>query len=208
MDTPDTPFFTTLVPEHFAGLEALQRTCYPTLHESELMRVPHFASQYEVFPEGQIVVVMDGQVIGQGSGFFCDFDFAHPGHRFAEFCDGFYFRTHQPAGAYYYGADISVHPAHRGRGIGRRIYEARKALVRRYGRRGIVAGALLPGYAAVRTQLSVPEYVAQVVAGQRSDPTLSFQLAQGFQVRGLLPDYIADSASDGYAALIVWESAD
>lgn len=206
--SPSLTTITPLQPSHFAALEALQRTCYPTLGAAELMRVPHFASQYQVFAEGQFVALADGQVVGQGSGFFCDFDFDHPGHRFAEFCDGFYFRHHQPDGAYYYGADLSVHPDYRGRGIGRRLYAARKELVRRRARRGIVAGALLPGYAALRRELSVADYVAEVVAGRRSDPTLSFQLAQGFVVRGLLPGYIDDSASDGYAALIVWENRD
>lgn len=43
------PIVTTLEPAYFAGLEALQRACYPTLAEHELMRVEHFASQYAVF---------------------------------------------------------------------------------------------------------------------------------------------------------------
>lgn len=198
--------FTTLRPEHFAGLAALQRACYPTLSPDELMREEHFASQHAVFAAGQIVVLCNGQVIGQGSGFFTDFDFAAPAHRFRDFCDGFYFRTHSPEGAYYYGADISVHPGFRGRGIGRAIYQARKALVLAHKKRGIVAGGLLPGYPAHRSRLSIAAYVAAVVDGQLHDPTLSFQLGQGFVVRGLLPDYIDDSASDGVATLLVWEA--
>ena len=208
MDPRTSPYtLTPLRPEHFAGLEALQQACYPTLHPDELMRVPHFESQHAVFAAGQIVVEVDGQVIGQGSGFFTDFDFAAPAHRFAEFCDGFFFRGHQPTGAYYYGADISVHPAWRGRGIGRAIYQARKQLVLAHGKRGIVAGGLLPGYAAHRRDISVKEYVEAVVAERLFDPTLSFQLKQGFVVRGLLPGYIHDSASDGYATLLVWDAA-
>ena len=199
--------FTTLRPEHFAGLAALQRACYPTLSPDELMREEHFASQHAVFAAGQIVVLCDGLVIGQGSGFFTDFDFAAPAHRFREFCDGFHFRTHNPDGAYYYGADISVHPGFRGRGIGRAIYQARKALVLAHQKRGIVAVGLLPGYPAHRSRLSIAAYVAAVVAGQLHDPTLSFQLGQGFVVRGLLPDYIDDSASDGVATLLVWEAS-
>ena len=101
---------TTISPQYFAALEALQRACYPTLDAQELMRVEHYASQYSIFPEGQIVVLDGERVIGQGSGFFIDFDFGNPDHRFNEICDGFYFRNHSPQGAYYYGADISVHP--------------------------------------------------------------------------------------------------
>jgi hypothetical protein len=69
---------TTLKPEHFTRLEELQRIVYPTLGAQELMRAEHFASQYTVFAEGQIVVLDGDRVIGQGSGFFTDFDFEHP----------------------------------------------------------------------------------------------------------------------------------
>ena len=200
--------FTTLRPEHFGALEELQRTVYPTLGDQELMRAEHFASQYQRFPEGQIVVVCDGQVIGQGSGFFINFDFDHPNHTFRGICDNFYFTHHDPNGAYYYGADISVHPDCRGRGIGRRIYDARKALVRHANRRGIVAGGLIPGYAAYQAQWTVREYVDRVISGELNDSTLSFQLAMGFRVRDLLPNYIEDSASANWATLIEWVNPD
>ncbi len=199
---------TTIKPAYFEGLEELQRTAYPTLGAHELMRVEHFASQYQVFPEGQIVVLDGDRVIGQGSGFFLDFDFEHPAHTFAGICDNFYFRTHDPNGAYYYGADISVHPDYRGRGIGKLIYRARMDLLRRYNRRGIVAGGLIPGYADYKATMSVQEYVDRVVAGELTDATLTFQLKQGFVVRGLLENYIVDSASDNWATLIVWENPD
>lgn len=199
---------TTIQPAYFEGLAELQRIAYPTLGAHELMRVEHFASQYRVFPEGQIVVLDGERVIGQGSGFFLDFDFEHPAHTFADICDNFYFRTHNPNGAYYYGADISVHPDYRGRGIGKLIYHARKDLLRRHNRRGIVAGGLIPGYADYKRSMSVQEYVDRVVAGELTDSTLTFQLKQGFVVRGLIENYIVDSASDNWATLIVWENPD
>lgn len=199
---------TTIQPTYFAQLEELQRICYPTLGAHELMQVAHFASQYRLFPEGQIVVLADDQVIGQGSGFFIEFDFAHPNHSFKEICAGFYFTNHDPNGAYYYGADISVHPAYRGQGIGKRIYAARQAIVRKYNKRGIIAGGLIPGYAAYKGHLSVQAYVEQVVAGVLQDPTLTFQLRNGFQVRGLLENYIEDSASDNWSTLIEWINPD
>lgn len=195
---------TTIRPDYCAALAALQVICYPTLSPDELMREEHFAKQCDIFPDGQFVA-LDGQyIIGQGSGFFTDFDFAHPDHTFREICAGFFFTNHDPAGAYYYGADISVHPGYRGRGIGRLLYGARKDLVRRHGKRGIIAGGLIPGYAAHKTTLTPHEYVERVVAGEIFDSTLSFQLHNGFRVRGLLQGYIEDSASDDWATLIEW----
>lgn len=199
---------TTIQPAYFAQLAALQRISYPTLGAHELMGVEHFASQYRIFAAGQIVALAGEHVVGQGSGFFIDFDFAHPHHRFKEICDSFYFTRHNPKGAYYYGADISVHPAYRGQGIGKRIYAARQAIVRRYNKRGIVAGGLIPGYAAYKGMLSVQAYVDRVVAGELQDPTLSFQLRNGFRVRGLIENYIEDSASDNWSTLIEWVNPD
>lgn len=200
-----------LEPAHFAGLEQLQRDCYPMLGAQELMRVEHFASHHQVFREGQIVVVDDqagGRVVGQGSGFFTEFDFTHPNHRFSEICDNFYFRTHSPAGPWYYGADISVHPDYRSLGLGKMIYAARMEVVKRHSRRGIVAGGMIPGYARVRGTMTQHEYVQRVVAGELKDPTLSFQLRNGFQVRGMIENYMEDHSSDNWAVLIVWENPD
>ena len=64
---------------------------------------------------------------------------------------------------------------------------------------------MLPGYAAHKGELSVPEYVEKVIAGELFDPTLSFQLKNGFVVKGLLEGYLEDEASDNWATLIVWE---
>ncbi len=203
-----TVTLTNIAPAYFAALEELQQICYPTLGAQELMRVPQFASQYRLFPEGQFVALVDGKVVGQGSGFFIDFDFDHPQHKFHEICADFYFTNHNPNGTYYYGADISVHPNYRKLGIGRRLYEARQGLVKRYNRRGIIGGGLIPGFARYKHKMTVQQYVNQVVAGQLHDSTLTFQLRNGFRVRGLLENYIEDSASDNWSTLIEWVNPD
>ncbi len=200
-----------LEPAYFAALEQLQRDCYPTLGDDELMKQPHFAAQFACFAQGQFVGLDGDQgdhVIGQGSGFFVDFDFAHPKHSFREICGNFYFTNHDPDGAYYYGADISVHPAYRGRGVGKLLYAARMALVRSTNRRGIVGGGMIPGYARHRETMTVATYVEKVVRGELSDPTLTFQLAQGFEVRGIVEGYLEDSVSGGTVPLIVWPNPD
>ena len=202
-----TATITTLRPEFFAPLAQLQRDCYPTLDPIELMTEEHFEVQHSVFAEGQFVALLDGRVVGMGSGFFCKFDFEDRGHTFREFCDQLYFRNHDPDGPWYYGADISVHPICRGHGIGRLLYEARKKLVSEHHKRGIVAGGLIPGYAEHKQTLTPQQYVDRVVAGELFDSTLSFQLRNGFEVRGLLQGYLEDEASDNWATLIVWERA-
>ena len=123
-----------------------------------------------------------------------------------EFIGGGDFSGHRPAGPWYYGADISVHPDYRQRGIARQLYAARKGYVAAAGKCGIVGGGLIPGYADYKARLSSQEYVERVIAGELRDPTLSMQLRNGFEVRGLLRDYFEDSASDNWATLLVWEN--
>ena len=76
------------------------------------------------------------------------------------------------------------------------------------GKRGIIAGGSLPGFFDHKDRMNVEEYVERVVNGDLRDPTLSFQLSNGFEVRGLLENYLEDEADDGWAALIVWENPD
>jgi GNAT superfamily N-acetyltransferase len=194
----------TLAPAHFVALEELQRICYPTLGAQELMRVEHFASQYRIFAQGQFVALAGDRVIGQGSGFLTDFDLDQPDHTFRDFTDNFYFRTHNPQGDYYYGADISVHPEWRGRGVGKLIYRARMDLVRALGRKGIIAGGMLPGYVAHAARLTPRQYAERVARGELYDPTLSFQLKMGFQLRGMIENYMEDSATGNWSTLILW----
>jgi predicted N-acetyltransferase YhbS len=195
-------------PEHAPHLEQLQRDCFPTLGENELMRAEHFRNHAKLFPEGNFVAQTKDHVVGLGSGFLIDFDFDHADHTFQDIIDGGFYTHHDPDGDYYYGADISVHPKWRRRGIGRRLYRARKEVVRRLNRKGIVAGGLIPDYAKHKHKLSPQDYVQKVVAHKLHDSTLSFQLSQGFKVRGLLENYIEDEASDNWSTLIVWENPD
>ncbi len=217
---------------HAPHLEALQVTCFPNLGPQELMRAEHFLRHREVFAEADLVAEAGGtpagvapsgaappgagagapltaplaapRVVGLGSGFFTDFDFAHPDHTFRDMIDDGWFGRHDPEGDWYYGADVSVHPDYRGLGLARRLYDARKALVRRHGKRGIVAGGALPGYPRYRDALAIEDYVARVVAGELFDPTLTVQLRNGFAVEGLLRGYLEDHATGDCATLIVW----
>jgi len=160
----------------------------------------------KVFPEGYFVAMVDGAPVGMGAGIYLDFDFDNPQHSIGEITGEHQCGNHDPDGAWYYGTDITVLPEYRGRGIGKMLYERRKALVIEDRKRGIIAGGSLPGYYAHKADMSIDQYVDKVIAGELYDPTLSFQMSNGFVVRGLLENYLEDEADDGWAALIVWEN--
>lgn len=187
-------------------LEAIELASFPLAKPEDLLSADDIRAYAEVFPDGYFVAMDDGRPVGQGAGIYLDFDFDQPQHTLTGLTGEHQCGNHDPGGAWYYGTDISVHPEFRGRGIGHLLYEARKNLVRRDGKRGIIAGGSIPGFFDHKSVMSAREYVDRVVSGEVSDPTLSFQLANGFEVRGLLENYIEDEADDGWATLIVWEA--
>jgi GNAT superfamily N-acetyltransferase len=195
-------------PEHLAALAEHQRICYPTLAEYELMNEQHFASHLRLFPAGQHVALDGDRVVGQSSTFRISGERVFAPHTFHDIQAGGFFTNHDPQGEWLYGADTSVRPDYRGRGVASQLYRARKDLIRRLGLRGMVAGGMLPGYNRHKDVMSVEEYVEHVSRGELIDPTLTPQLRNGFVVRGILPNYIDDAAITHHATLIVWENPD
>lgn len=186
------------------GCAALERVAFPHANPEDLLSDDDIRAYAETFPEGFFVAREGTRVVGQGAGIFLDFDFEHPAHTIRGITGEHQCGNHDPAGGWYYGTDLAVDPSYRRRGIATRLYELRRGLVRSRGKRGIIGGAHLPGYADHR-ELTAGEYVDRVVAGDLYDPTLTFQISQGFEVRGILPDYLRDESTGGFAALIVWE---
>jgi GNAT superfamily N-acetyltransferase len=187
-------------------LERIELACFPMANPAELLSKEDIAAYADVFPEGYFVAMVDGRPVGMGAGIYLDFDFDRPQHTILEITGENQCGNHDPDGEWYYGTDMTVLPEFRGRGIGKMLYEVRKALVIRDGKRGIIAGGALPGYFEHKGEMTIQEYVDSVVGGELTDPTLTFQMSQGFQVRGLLENYIEDESDDGWAALIVWEN--
>lgn len=199
---------TTTQPEHWEALAALQQLCYPTLHPDEWLNADHFKSHYRLFPQGQHVALDGDTPIGMSATFRIDLHIDHPDHTFHEIIAGGYFTNHDPNGAYLYGADMSVHPAYRRRGIASQLYAARKLLIKQLNLKGMAAGGMLPGFQHYRARMSVDEYVQYVQTGEITDPTLTPQLRNGFAVRGILRDYIRDDALGHDATLLVWDNPD
>ncbi|MEO8703484.1 MAG: GNAT family N-acetyltransferase [Kofleriaceae bacterium] len=192
-------------PEHVGQLDQLQRIVFPTLAPEERFEARHYLRHVEQFPEGQLCVVdtETARVVGMTSTIRMDFDFAHPDHTFADVIQGGWLTSHQPAGRWLYGADIGTHPDYRRRGIARRLYGARHELVRRLGLDGQVTVGMLSGYGAVKDSISAAQYVAELAAGTRADPTISAQLRIGFEMRTLAPNYINDPVCDGNGIVLV-----
>ena len=189
-------------------LAQVELACFPTADPADLYNPALLRDICEVFPEGGFAVLDGDRPIAMGLGVRVDFDFDHYQHGISEVVGVHGHEGHRPQGAWYYGTTITVLPTYRRHGIGRRLYELRKDVCRRLNLRGIVAGGVIPGYSDHIADMSAQEYVDQVQAGELYDATLSFQIENGFEARGVIADYITDPAVGNWAALIVWDNPD
>lgn len=196
--------------EDIPALLALNRAAYPVLaDENVVWGETHLRSHLRIFPQGQIVAEVNGEILGAVSSLLVDLG-ADPlrHHTWAGITDSGYFTNHNPNADTLYGADVYVHPKARGLGIGAALYEARRQLCRRLNKRRILAGGRLWNYSEYADKMSPQEYAYQVAAGELKDLVLSFQLREGFVLRGVMSNYLNDPKSHNHASLVEWLSPD
>ncbi len=194
-------------PEHAEQLEKLQDLVFPTLAIEQRFRAKHYRKHVELFPEGQFVVLDGDKVVGMTSTIRMDFDFDHPGHTFDDIIQGGWLTAHQPDGRWLYGADIGTHPEYRRRGIAKALYAARQDTVHRLGLDGQVTVGMLSGFGAKKGQMSIEDYYQAVFERRLEDPTVSAQRKVGFELRGLVYDYLDDPVCDRCGVCLVLDAA-
>jgi len=184
------------------GVIELQVRAFPGLPP---WRPDQLTRHLEVFPEGQLVVSgPDGRILGSASSLIIDWDDYAESANWSSITGDGSFDTHNPLGKTLYGADMGVDPEARKQGIGTLLYEARKDLIREQGLKRLLTGGRIAGYGALAGQMTAKEYVAEVVDGKRRDPALSFQLENGLVVLDVVPGYMHDTDSNGFATVLEW----
>ena len=206
--TADDITYEQIRAEWAAEPAAIERAAFPTAGIEDLLVPEEIEVCCDTFPEGGFVALHDDRPVGMGVGIFIDFDFDDPHHSLDDLIGENSCGNHSADGGWYYGVTIAVDPGYRRFGIGQQLYVRRKDLVRRFGKQGIVAGGVIPGYKDHLHDMSADAYVDKVVAGELYDPTLSFQLKNGFEALGAIPDYMDDAAVGDNAVLIVWRNPD
>jgi predicted amidohydrolase/ribosomal protein S18 acetylase RimI-like enzyme len=196
----------TLQLDDYDSLIELQRQCFVDMQTWSRDQIE---SQLRMFPEGQICIEYDGKLVGSSSSLIVNSaDFAQ-WQDWKQVSDSGLIRNHDPEGDVLYGIEIMVHPSYRGMRLARRLYDARKKLARDLNLAKIIIGGRIPGYGDVADQMSAREYVERVMDKALFDPVLTAQVANGFVLKRLIPDYFpSDAQSRGYATYLEWANLD
>jgi len=199
--------YATIVTRWAERLAALELASYPTADPEDLYDQGSLTTLAGDFPEGCFAGFDDGALVAMGLGLRKNFDLGNPQHTIDDIVPHDPGRSgHEPDGPWYYGTGISVRPEYRRRGIGRELYALRKRVCAELDLNGIVAGGVMPGYAEHINTMSADDYIAEVRSGALYDPTLTFQVENGFELGPALENYITDPAVNSYASLIVWHN--
>ena len=192
--------------EDYDDLIAMQMLCFPGMLPWGRDQIE---SQIDMFPEGQLCVEYQGQIVASSSCLVVDFDLYEEWHDWRLIADAGYIRNHTLEGDTIYGIEIMVHPEFRGLRLARRLYDARKALARRFNLGRIIIGGRIPGYGKHAEEMTAREYVEEVITRGMYDTVLTTQVANGFVLKELIPDYFpSDEASRGYATHLEWTNLD
>lgn len=159
------------------------------------------------FPEGQLVILADGKVVGSALSLILNYDDFRDDESYMAVTGNYTFSTHNPNGDVLYGIDVFIHPDYRGLRLGRRLYDARKELCEQLNLQGILFGGRIPNYNKYSDELDPKQYIEKVRLKEIYDPVLSFQLSNDFHVRKILKGYTPEDVSSmEYAVLLEWNN--
>ena len=160
-----------------------------------------------IFPEGQIVSVVDEKIVGCALSIIVDYDMVKGDHTYAKVTGNETFNTHNPKGNILYGIEVFIHPEYRGLRLARRMYEYRKELCEKLNLKAIMFGGRIPNYYKYADQMRPKEYIEKVRSREIYDPVLTFQLSNDFHVRRVMRNYLPnDEESKHCATLLQWDN--
>ncbi|MGY0391651.1 bifunctional GNAT family N-acetyltransferase/carbon-nitrogen hydrolase family protein [Bizionia sp. KMM 8389] len=173
---------------------------------SSYWKKQHLINLIRKFPEGQVVIKIDGEIAGCALSIIVDFDTIDDEHTYEDIIAGDSFKNHNINGDVLYGIDVFIKPEYRGLRLGRRLYDYRKEVCENLNLKGIVFGGRMPNY-HLHKNLTPKQYFEKVKRKEIHDPVLNFQLSNDFHPVRILKGYLeGDTASNEYAVLMEWDN--
>jgi len=195
-----------LTVDDYQELKQAMITSYQTMPNS-YWEESQIQTLLSIFPEGQIVIKVDGQIAGCALSIIINPEQFEEQHTYKNITGNYTFNTHTRSGDTLFGIDVFIKPEFRGLRLGRRLYEYRKELCEKLNLKGIVFGGRIPNYHKYESKMSPKEYLEKVKSREIHDPVLNFQLSNDFYPVRVLKGYLeGDNVSKEYAVLLRWEN--
>ncbi len=167
----------------------------------------HIQTLLDKFPEGQVVLKVNGKIAGCALSIIVNHDKLQKKHTYREITANFTFNSHSPTGDVLYGIDVFIKPEFRGLRLGRRMYDYRKELCEKLNLQSIAFGGRIPNYHKYADELTPKQYLEKVKLMEIVDPVLNFQLSNDFHASKILKGYLeGDADSNEYAVLLEWDN--
>ena len=142
--------------DDYHDLKEIMIEAYPVLDEA-YWKKHQIKTLIDKFPEGQVVVKVNGQLAGCALSIIVDYAKYGDKHTYKEITGNYTFNTHDDDGDILYGIDLFVKKEFRGLRLGRRLYDYRKELCEQHNLKGIVFGGRIPNYHTHAKKLSPKE---------------------------------------------------
>lgn len=160
-----------------------------------------------IFPEGQVIIKIDGKIAGCALSIIVDYDKIENQHTYDDITSDPTFKIHDKDGDVLYGIDVFIKPDYRGLRLGRRLYDYRKELCETLNLKSIVFGGRMPNYHLHADKFSPKQYLDKVKRKEIEDPVLNFQMSNDFHPVRILKGYLeGDQASGEFAVLMEWDN--
>ena len=164
-------------------------------------------SLIDKFPEGQVVIKINGDLAGCALSIILDYDKFDDEHTYEDITGNFTFDTHDSEGDVLYGIDVFIKKEYRGLRLGRRLYDYRKELAEKLNLRGIAFGGRIPNYHKYAATLTPKQYIEKVKRKEIHDPVLNFQISNDFHPSKILNGYLEGDGNSGeFAVLLEWDN--
>lgn len=198
-------------------LAYLTKEDYSELKEVMKESYQHMSSSYwkehqidkllKIFPEGQVVIKVNGHVAGCALSIMVKQSSVEEPHTYKDITANYTFDNHTKYGDFLYGIDIFIKPEFRGLRLGRRLYDFRKELCENKNLKGIVFGGRMPNYHNYVNELTPKQYISKIKSKEIEDPVINFQLSNDFYPVRILKGYLeGDISSQEFALLLRWDN--
>ena len=192
--------------EDYLEIKDAMQSAYSSMPEA-YWKENHIIALLNKFPEGQVVIKVNGLIAGCALSIIVDYDAFEDNHTYREITADYTFDSHEDEGDVLYGIDVFIKPEFRGLRLGRRLYDYRKELCEKMNLRGIAFGGRIPNYHKYSDKLSPKEYIERVRRKEINDPVLNFQMSNDFHPARILKGYLeGDKSSEEFAVLLEWDN--